>query len=63
MLANPHVNDNRSPLLNLIACVDCQHGMKIERIDPDGQGNDLIRYRCKICQRVELVKLTRRDRG
>jgi hypothetical protein len=35
--------------------------MKLEKAEPDGNGNDLIHYRCKICQRLEIVRLTRRS--
>lgn len=55
-----HMNDDRSRLLDLITCVDCNRTMKLERIDPDEDGEDLILYRCAICQRREVVRLTRR---
>ncbi|WP_249135216.1 hypothetical protein [Bradyrhizobium sp. AUGA SZCCT0222] len=35
--------------------------MKIEKADPDENGNDLIHYRCAICQAVETVRLVRRQ--
>jgi hypothetical protein len=35
--------------------------MKIEKADPDDEGNDLIHYRCGICQAVETVRLIRRQ--
>jgi len=56
------VNDDRSPLLDLIACIDCRESMRLERTEPDGNGNDLIRYRCKLCGRNEVVRLFRRSR-
>jgi hypothetical protein len=36
--------------------------MVLEKIDPDGEGNDLIQYRCKLCNHVERVRLYRRAR-
>jgi len=42
-----------------LTCIDCNQTMKLEKIDPDDRGNDLIQYRCKKCQRIELVRLAR----
>jgi transposase-like protein len=56
------MNDDRSPLLDLMNCIDCDQTMKLEKIDPDDQGNDLIHYRCKLCGRVERLRLLRRSR-
>ena len=28
--------------------------MKLEKVDPDGEGNDLIQYRCSECGRTEI---------
>jgi hypothetical protein len=36
--------------------------MKLEKIDPDDRGNDLIQYRCKLCGRIERLRLFRRSR-
>jgi hypothetical protein len=57
--ATDHMNDNRSRLLDLLTCIDCNQTMKLEKIDPDDEGNDLIQYLCKVCQRIELVRLAR----
>jgi hypothetical protein len=56
------VNDDQSPLLNLITCVVCRQTMKLEKIDPDGEGNDLVQYRCQQCGRIERLRLFRRGR-
>jgi hypothetical protein len=56
-----HMNDDRSPLLDLMTCIDCNQAMKLEKAEPDGKGNDLIHYRCEVCQRLEIVRLTRRS--
>jgi hypothetical protein len=42
-------------------CIDCNQAMKLEKAEPDGKGNDLIHYRCEVCQRLEIVRLTRRS--
>ncbi|MBR1270270.1 hypothetical protein JQ629_22605 [Bradyrhizobium sp. AUGA SZCCT0222] len=57
----PPLNDDRSPLLDLMTCTICMQTMKIEKADPDENGNDLIHYRCAICQAVETVRLVRRQ--
>jgi hypothetical protein len=54
------VNDDRSPLLDLITCIGCRSGMRLERGDPDGNSNDLIRYRCRLCGGTEVLRLHRR---
>jgi hypothetical protein len=56
------VNDDQSPLLNLMTCVVCNQTMKLEKVDPDGGGNDLIQYRCKLCGGIERLLLFRRRR-
>jgi hypothetical protein len=53
------VNDDQSPLLNLITCMDCNQTMKLEKIETDEGGNDLIHYRCKLCGEVERLRLFR----
>jgi hypothetical protein len=55
------MNDDRSPLLDLMTCIDCNQPMKLEKAEPDGNGNDLIHYRCRVCQRLEILQLTRRS--
>ena len=57
----PALNDDRSPLLDLMTCITCMQTMKIEKADPDDQGNDLIHYRCAICKAVKTVRLIRRQ--
>jgi hypothetical protein len=54
------MNDDRSPLLDLMTCIICRQTMKLEKADPDGEGNDLIQYRCMVCRRKETVRLVRR---
>ena len=56
-----HMNDDRSPLLDLMTCIDCNETMKLEKAEPDAKGHDIIHYRCKVCQRLEIVRLTRRS--
>jgi len=36
--------------------------MKLEQINPDDQDTDLIQYRCKLCDRIERLRLFRRTR-
>ena len=55
-------NDNRSPLVDLMNCIDCHQTMNLEKIDPDDGGNDLIQYRCMLCGRIERLRLFRRSR-
>jgi hypothetical protein len=57
------VNDDQSPLLNLITCVVCNQTMRLERIDPDNRGNEIIHYRCKLCHGVERLRLFRPRRN
>ena len=55
------MNDDRSPLLDLMTCIACEQTMVLERADPDDKGNDLIKYRCAHCRRTETVRLIRRS--
>ena len=55
-----HANDDRSPLTDLLTCIGCNHSMEIELIAPDNDGENLIRYRCKIYYRIEILRLSRR---
>jgi hypothetical protein len=48
----PHINDDRSPLLDLMTCLVCKRTMMLEKGGPDGNGNDLIHYLCNVCDRV-----------
>jgi transposase-like protein len=57
------MNDDRSPLLYLMNCTVCSQTMKLEKIHPDDEGNDLIQYRCKLCGRIERLRLFRRSRN
>jgi hypothetical protein len=57
------MNDDKSPLLDLINCMVCRQTMKLEKVDPDGEGDHLIQYRCKQCGRIELLRLFRRSRN
>jgi hypothetical protein len=56
-------NDDKSPLIDLIACIVCNQSMKLEKSSPDVEGSDIIQYRCGLCNRIELVRLLRRSRG
>jgi hypothetical protein len=56
----PPMNDVQSPLAKLISCAECAKTMRIERIDPDGDGKDMIQYRCEHCGRIERLRFIRR---
>ena len=56
------MNDDRSPLLDLMNCIVCNQTMKLEKIAPDDQGDNIILYRCKQCGRIERLRLFRRSR-
>jgi hypothetical protein len=58
----PHLNDDKSPLIDLMICFVCDETMKIEKSVPDPDGHDTIQYRCRRCARIELVRLFRRNR-
>jgi hypothetical protein len=55
------MNDDQSPLITLISCMVCAKTMKLETIAPDGEGDDLIKYRCEQCGRIERLRLARRS--
>jgi hypothetical protein len=55
-------NDDRSPLIDLLTCIECEVTMQIAKSDPDANGSDLVQYRCDLCGRTELVRLIRRSR-
>ena len=55
------MNDDRSPLISLMSCMVCAKTMKLETIAPYGEGNDLIKYRCGQCGRIERLRLARRS--
>ena len=57
----PTMNDDRSPLVTLMSCMVCAKTMKLETIAPDGEGDDLIKYRCGQCGRIERLRLVRRS--
>jgi hypothetical protein len=59
---DPHLNDDKSPLIDLLSCFVCKETMKIEKSAPDSEGCDIIQYRCQRCARIELVRLFRRSR-
>jgi hypothetical protein len=52
------MNDNESPLNELIICVVCRQTMKLEKVYSDSVEADLIQYRCRRCGRIELLRLT-----
>jgi hypothetical protein len=55
------MNDDQSPLVTLISCMVCAKTMKLETIAPYGEGNDLIKYRCGQCGRIERLRWARRS--
>jgi len=57
-----NANDDKSPLIDLLTCIVCKVTMKIANSTPDAEGSDLVQYRCKLCNRTELVRLFRRSR-
>jgi hypothetical protein len=57
-----HLNDDKSPLIDLLNCIVCSQAMKIEKSSPDDDGMDIIQYRCRRCDRIERVRLFRRTR-
>jgi hypothetical protein len=57
-----HLNDDKNPLIDLLNCMVCKETMKIEKSAPDSGGHDIIQYRCKQCDRIERVRLFRRNR-
>ena len=59
---NTAANDDRSPLIDLLSCIDCNEPMKLEKSSPDEDGIDIIQYRCTLCNRIERVRLFRRSR-
>jgi hypothetical protein len=57
-----HLNDDKSPLIDLLTCIVCERTMKLEKSSPDDEGRDIIQYRCDLCSRIEQVQLFRRSR-
>jgi hypothetical protein len=57
-----HSNDDKSPLIDLLNCIECGQAMRIEKSSPDADGMDIIQYRCGRCDRIERVRLLRRSR-
>jgi hypothetical protein len=57
-----HLNDDKSPLIDLLSCLECKETMRIEKSAPDPEGHDIVQYRCKRCDRIERVRLFRRSR-
>jgi hypothetical protein len=45
-----------------LSCIVCKRKMKLEKSAPDAEGRDIIQYRCRLCKRIELVRLFRRSR-
>jgi hypothetical protein len=58
-----HLNDDKSPLIDLLTCIVCKRTMKLEKSAPDADRMDIIQYRCDLCSRIERVRLFRRSRG
>jgi hypothetical protein len=57
-----HLNDDKSPMIDLLSCIVCEQTMKLEKSPPDTEGMDIIQYRCGRCDRIERVRLLRRSR-
>jgi hypothetical protein len=57
-----HVNDDKSPLIDLLTCIACNETMTIEKSSPDAEGKDIIQYRCARCGGIERIRLLRRTR-
>jgi hypothetical protein len=57
-----YLNDDKSPLIDLLSCFVCKETMKIKRSAPDRKGHDIVQYRCPRCGRIESVRLFRRSR-
>jgi Myb-like DNA-binding domain len=57
-----HLNDDKSPLIDLLSCIVCREKMRIEKSSPDAEGRDIIQYRCGLCGGIERVRLFRRSR-
>jgi hypothetical protein len=55
------LNDDKSPLIDLLTCIVCKRTMKLEKSSPDAEGRDIIQYRCDLCSRIERVRLFRRS--
>ena len=51
----PRLNDDKSPLIDLLSCFVCKETMKIEKSVPDSEGCDITQYRCQRCARIERV--------
>jgi hypothetical protein len=60
LLEERYLNDDKSPLIDLLSCFVCKETMKIERSAPDRKGHDIVQYRCPRCGRIESVRLFRR---
>jgi hypothetical protein len=39
---DPHFNDDKSPLIDLLNCFVCNETMKIEKSAPDTEGSDIL---------------------
>ena len=57
-----NANGDKSPLIDLLTCIECKVTMKIAKSAPSTNGSDLVQYRCDLCGRTELVRLNRRRR-
>src|SRR5258708_34988243 len=56
------LNDDKSPLIDLMNCIICRESMKIEKSTPDGAGKDTIQYRCGGCAMIHRVRVCSRSR-
>ena len=57
-----HLNDDKSPLIDLFSRIVCKEIMHIEQSAPNAEGNNIVQYRCSRCGRIERVILFRRCR-
>ena len=54
------LNDDKSPLIDLISCIVCKETMKLANSSPGTEGGkEIIQYRCGRCDRIERVRLLR----
>jgi hypothetical protein len=57
-----HLNDDKSPLVDLFSCIACKETMYIELSAPDAEGYDIVQYRCRYCDGTERARIFRRGR-
>jgi len=60
LVSCPEMNDDKSALTTLLTCVGCAKSMRLERIDPEGDGRAIIQFRCEQCGGTDRLRLIRR---